>query len=84
MDIDIETKIERWRLKAELFLKNNTQCFIKTLDHSYHSADILSVGEDTILIYDFIKEKNFKIYWVDITLFSEYKEVQEREVEDGR
>ena len=77
MEIDIKTKIEHWRLKAELFLKNNTRCFMKTLDHSYHSADILLVGEDTILIYDFIKEKNFKIWWVDVTLFSEYKESRE-------
>lgn len=76
MNIDINTKIEHWRIKAELFLKNNTQCFIKTLDHSYHSADILLVGEDTILIYDFIKRKNFKVYWIDITLFSEYVEVR--------
>ena len=84
MEIDIETKIEHWRLKAELFLKNNTQCFIKTLDHSYHSADILLVGEDTILIYDFIKKEKFKVYWIDITLFSEYKEVREKGVEkDG-
>lgn len=74
MTIDIETKIEHWRLKAELFLKNNTKCFIKTFDDAYHSADILLVGEDTILIYDFIKEQKFKIYWVDISLFSEYVE----------
>ena len=74
MKIDIETKIERWKIKAELFLKNNTQCFIKTIDRDYHSADILVIGEDTILIYDFIKQQKFKVYWVDITLFCEYVE----------
>ena len=77
MEIDIETKIERWRIKAELFLKNNTQCFLKTINGDYHSADILLVGEDTLLIYDFIKKEKFKVYWIDVTLFSEYKEVRE-------
>ena len=74
MNIDIETKIEHWRLKAELFLKNDTRCFIKTIDGSYHSADILLVGVDKLLIYDIIKKEKFRVYWVDVTLFSEYKE----------
>jgi len=74
MNIDIETKIEHWRLKAELFLKNDTKCFIKTIDGGYHSADILLVCADTLLIYDIIKKEKFRVYWIDIILFEEYKE----------
>ena len=81
MEMNIESKIERWRIKAELFLKNDTSCFLKTLDGSYHSADILLVGEDTLLIYDFIKNQKFKIYWIDVTFFEEY-EVRDKGVEE--
>jgi hypothetical protein len=72
--MEIEMKIEHWRKKAELFLEKNIQCFIKTLDGTYHSADILLVGQDAIYIYDFIKKKKFRIYWLDIFLFEEYQE----------
>jgi hypothetical protein len=72
--MDIEMKIEHWRKKAELFLKKNIRCFIKTLEGSFHSADILLVGQDSIYIYDFIKKEKFRIYWLDIFLFEEYQE----------
>lgn len=74
IDIDIKTKIERWRAKAELFLENNTKCFIKTINGGYYSADILFVGENYLYINDFIKVENFRIYWLDVILFEEYKE----------
>ena len=73
MNIDIETKIERWRIKAELFLEDNIKCFIKTIDGGYHSAEILFVGLNYIIVYDFIKKEKFRIYWLDIFLFEEYK-----------
>ena len=74
MEIDIKTKIDRWRGKAELFLNEDIKCFIKTLDGGFHSADILFVGQNVLDIYDFIKKENFRIYWLDIILFEEYKE----------
>lgn len=81
MDINTKTKIDRWKDKADLFLKKDVRCFIKTIDGGFYSADILSVGEDTILINDFIKLNKFKIYWLDIILFEEYKkEVNENVV----
>ena len=76
MNIDMNTKIERFKAKADLFLNKNIKAFIKTLDGGYHSADILLVGEDTLFIYDFVKKLKFKIYWYDIILFEEYKEVE--------
>lgn len=74
MDINIETKIERWRSKAELFLKENIKCFLKTIDGGFYSADILFVGLNYLHIYDFIKKKKFRIYWLDVLLFEEWKE----------
>jgi len=74
MNIDIKTKIERWKALAELFLENNIKCFIKILDGGYHSANILFIGENYLTIYDFIKKENFRIYWLDIILFEEYSE----------
>ena len=74
MDINIETKIERWRGKAELFLQENTKCFLKTIDGGFYSADILFVGLNSLEIFDFIKKEKFRIYWLDVLLFEEWKE----------
>ena len=74
MEIDINTKIERWKSKAELFLENDIRCFIKTIDGSYHSADILFVGENWVSIYDFVKKSNFRVFWLDVLLFEEWEE----------
>jgi hypothetical protein len=73
MKNEIESKIERWRLKAELFLENNIRCFIKSLDGGYYSGDILLVGDNWISIYDIIKKENFRIFWLDVIFFEEYK-----------
>ena len=74
MNIDINTKIEHWILKAELFLKEDKKVFIKTINGAYHSGDIILVGKKDLLIYDFIKKEKFCLYWIDIILFEEYKE----------
>jgi len=74
MNIDIKTKIDRWRSKAEVFLENDIKCFIKTIDGGYHSAKVSFVGMNWLVIDDFIKKEKFKIYWLDILLFEEYKE----------
>jgi len=77
MNIDINIKIERWKEKAEDFLENNIRCFIKSLDGGYYSGDILLVGDNWISIYDIIKKENFRIFWLDIILFEEWKEKRE-------
>ena len=61
MDIDINTKIERWKEKAEVFLENNIKCFIKTIDGSFHSGDILFVGNLYLVVSDIIKKEKFRI-----------------------
>ena len=74
MEIDIHTKIEHWKLKAHLFLDENIKCFIKTIDGAYHSAEIKSITDRAIEIYDFVKKELFRVYWIDIILFEEFKE----------
>ena len=74
IDIETKTKIDRWRSKAEVFLENRIKCFIKTIDGSYHSADVIFVGQDWLVVNDFIKKEKFRVWWLDILLFEEYKE----------
>jgi len=77
MNIDINNIIDRWRSKAEVFLENNIRCFIKTIDGSFHSGDVLFVGQNWLVIYDIIKQEKFRIFWLDILLFEGYKEKTE-------
>jgi hypothetical protein len=72
-----QEKIERWKGLAELFLKNNTQAYIKEINGDFHFCDILLVGEESIYIYNFGPEQRKglkdKVYWYLISEFDEYK-----------
>lgn len=69
-------KIERWKLLADLFIKNNSRVFIKEINGDLHFCDIILVGEDTVEIENFAPEqrqgKRERIYWVEIETFEEY------------
>ena len=73
----IKEKIERFILKAELFLKNDTRIFITDVNDNYYWADLLFTGEDTVRFQCFsgklIGEK-ITLLWVDVVKFEEYKE----------
>jgi len=73
MKIELHEKIERWKDKAEVFLENNIKCFIKSLDGGYYSGDVLLVGNNWISVYDIVRKKNFRVFWLDIVLFEEFK-----------
>ena len=77
--ITIQEKITRWKDKAEVFLENNIKVFIKTIEGAYYSGDILFVGELTLTVYDNVKKKNCKIYWLDVTLFEEFEKEKDNE-----
>jgi len=53
MENEIRNKIERWTIKAEAFLKNNTKAFIVDINNTYYFCDILFVGEDGGYVYNF-------------------------------
>lgn len=70
-------KIERFRGKAEVFLKNNTKAFIVDINNDYYFCDILIVGDDYLYIQHFTGKKKGekeRILWYDIIKFDEYEE----------
>ncbi len=73
----IKEKIERFILKAELFLKNDTRIFIIDVKDNYYWADLLFVGEDTVRFQCFsgkLTGEKITLLWVDVVKFEEYKD----------
>ena len=73
-------KIERFKAKAEIFLKNNTKAFIVNINNDYYFCDILIVGEDYLYVQHFAGKKKYekeRILWYDIIKFDEYEERSE-------
>lgn len=79
----VKDTIERYKVLAELFLKNDTRALVKDVDDNFYFCDILFVGEDKLRVQCFAPEQRaglkFDIYWLLITKLDEYKE----KVEDG-
>jgi hypothetical protein len=68
--------IERYKGKAEVFLKNNTRAFIIDISNNYYFCDILVVGEDYLYVQHFTGKKKLekeRILWYDIIKFDEYE-----------
>lgn len=73
----IKDKIERWKGKAEIFLKNNTKAFITDIADNYYFCDINSIDEDYLFVKNFAgkrKGEEDKILWFDIIKFEEYQD----------
>lgn len=69
--------VERFKGKAEVFLKNNTPVFIIDTADNYYFCDILLIGEDYLYIQHFTGKKKGekeRIVWFDILKFEEYKD----------
>lgn len=79
-DMVMETlteKIERYKLRAELFLKKNTKAFIVDARDDYHFCYIINIGEDEIEVTEFtgkLAGRNSFINWVDILKFEEFRD----------
>jgi len=74
----ITDKMERLRLKAELFLSEDTPVFIKTYSNDWFWGDIIIVGEKKITI-DNIRGKRKGIR--DSLLFLDIDELEKDEGE---
>ena len=73
----ITEKVERFKAKAELFLKNDIKVFITDIYENYFFCDILLVGEDHILVKGFKGKRKLekdRILWFDVVKLEEYKE----------
>ncbi len=74
----VKDKIERWKLLADVFIKNNSKVFIKKINGDLHFCVIVLNGEDSILVDNFApiqrEGKREKIWWFEIEEFEEYEE----------
>lgn len=80
MKNDIRDTIERFKIKAEGFLKTNDKIFIVDTNDTYYWCNIISIEETYILIQNFKGVRQYekeKIFWADITKIDEYKEQHE-------
>ena len=80
MDNGLKEMMERFKVKAEIFLKNNTKAFIVDTKDDWHFCYIILVGEDFLEIQHFEGDRKAefeRIYWTDIFKFEEYREVRE-------
>ena len=75
MDFGLKDRMERWKILAELFLKQDKRVLIKDIDDNWYFADILFVGEDTIEIKCYAPEQragtNLSLYWANVKTFEE-------------
>jgi hypothetical protein len=68
--------IERFKIKAESFLKENIRAFIIDTNNTWYSCDIVLVGETYLTICNFEGEDigiNKRIFWSDIVRLEEWK-----------
>ncbi len=73
----LREKIERFILKAEIFLKNDTRVFITDINDNYYWADLLFVGAETVRFQCFsgkLSGTKKTLLWADVVKFEEYKE----------
>lgn len=78
----ITDKITRWKMTAEVFLREDVPVFIKEVSEEFYFGHILLVGDDTLTIHCFNptkkRGKRFTLYWALITDFDKYKEKEEQ------
>ena len=82
METDIRERLERLKIKAEEFLKDDTRAFIVDVNDTYYFCDIILVGETTITVQNFKgprANQQEKLYWADVVKLEEYKD---KEVDD--
>ena len=77
MENDLRETLERFKIKAEEFLKDNIKAFIVDVNNTYYFCDIIFVGETTIMIQNFKGKREGqkeRLSWADVVKFEEYKE----------
>lgn len=74
MEEELRNKIERFKIKAEGFLKDNIKAFIVDINDTYYFCDIILVGENYLVVKDFRREDKERLFWADVVKFEEYKD----------
>lgn len=70
-------KIERYKLRADLFLKEKTKAFIIDARDDWHFCYITNINENNIEVAEFtgkLAGRNNVINWIDILKFEEFRE----------
>lgn len=73
----IKENIERFKLRADLFLRENTKSFIIDARDNWHFCYIKKLSEDKIEVSEFsgkLTGQNNIINWIDIIKFEEFRE----------
>jgi hypothetical protein len=76
MNNNIRDKIERFKIKAEGFLKEDIKAFIIDINQTWYSCNIISMNNLSCLICNFEGDDigiTQKIYFSDIIRLEEYK-----------
>ncbi len=76
----IQDKIERYKIRAEVFFKDGVRSFIVDYLDNYYFCDVLEVTENSISVKNFKGRKEGlteTIYFVDIVKFVPYKDKSE-------
>jgi len=72
-ETNIQDKIERWRVLADIFIRENSKVFIKDIFDNYYFCEILFCWRRLSSHSKFLKEKECmkkdRIYWANIVKF---------------
>lgn len=74
---DIREMIERNKIKAEAFLKENKRAFIVDINNEWFFCDIINSDDIKIIIKPFAgnhKDEKIERYWADIIKFDAYED----------
>lgn len=77
MELDIKEKVERFKVKASIFLNKKIKAFIEDVGKDYYFCEIVSVQEDYIEVVGFAGRRKYerdRIFFIDILRFEEYEE----------
>lgn len=73
----VKDKVERYRLKAEIFLDENIPAFIITINGDWNFCSIQKVNKHSIEVSHFAGKREGqtqRIIFIDIIQFDEYQE----------
>jgi len=73
----VKEQVERFKGKANVFLRNNLKAFIVDSSDDYYFCYILGMDEDYIYVEHFTGKhqgEKDKILWFDIIKFEEYED----------
>lgn len=71
----IKERIERWKILADIFLKENAKVFVKDIYDNWYFCNIIFNGEDSIHVQNFKGKRKLekdRIYWANVTKFVKY------------